>query len=67
MALYEPDGKYHEAVVEVHDVEHETYTVRFLGYNNLYEVDESEAKELDSLPQGWRDGGLDPETGMSMV
>ena len=41
-----------------------TYTVRFLGFNNVYEVDQdSEIKEIPEIPQGYRDGGLDPETG----
>ena len=63
MALYEQDNKWYEAVVESHDAVVGTYTVRFLGFNNVYEVDQDEIKELPDIPQGYRDGGLDPETG----
>ena len=58
LALYEQDNKWYEAVVEGRDEDVGTYTVRFLGFNNVYEVDQdSEIKEIPEIPQGYRDGG----------
>ena len=55
------DGEMYEAVVQGCSQDH--YTVRFLGYGSVQDVPVADVQDLPDLPQGYSDGGLDPQTG----